>query len=88
MGWFDSSEENIEIIDNETKNIDATGHVNTNIIIQEARDTHHQVLIGEKLLIATYWLIGAELLKLTLYCFQTFRKVMKKKYQATVTRNA
>lgn len=78
MGWFSSSEENIE---NETKNIDATGHVNTNIIIQEARDTHHQVLIGEKLLTATYLLVGAELLKLGIYIFQTFRKMMKKRYE-------
>lgn len=82
MGWFSSDEEVTE-----TKMVDSNGQVNNNIIIQEAKDTHNQMLINEKLLMATYWLVAAEILKLGLYCFQTFRRMLKKKYQPTGNNN-
>lgn len=78
MGWFGSEEEEVK-----TKTVDTTGNVNNNIIIQEARDTHHQMLIGEKLLIATYALVAAELIKLEVYIYHSFKKTIKKKYQAS-----
>lgn len=76
MGWFGSEEEEIEM-----KTVDTNGNVNNNIIIQEARDTHHQMLIGEKLLWATYALVAAEIIKLGVYLYHSFKKTIKKKYQ-------
>lgn len=78
MGWFSSDEENSET---ESKMVDSNGHVNNNIIIQEAKDTHLQLLANEKLLFATYMLVIAEILKLGLYIFQAVRRTLKKKYQ-------
>lgn len=81
MGFlFGSNEEEVE-----TKTIDANGNVNNNIIIREANDTHSQMLIGEKMLFATYILIAAEVLKLGLYIFHSFKKTLKKKYQSTTS---
>lgn len=65
---------------NEEKMIDGTGNVNNNIIIQEARDTHSQLLIGEKLLWATYVLIALEFIKFILYFVRGFKNHLKKKY--------
>lgn len=61
MGWLYSSEEEVEV-----KTVDTTGTVNNNIIVQEARDTHSQMISNEKLLFATYLLVAAEALKLGL----------------------
>lgn len=72
MGWFGSSEENIE-----SKTVDSNGNINNNIILQEASDTHHQMLTNEKLLVATYLLVLAELLKLALYVFGSLRRMWK-----------
>lgn len=66
MGIFGSSEES-----NEMKTVDTNGNVNNNIVIQEASDTHRQMIMREKLLFATYVL--AEIIKLG--------KVLKKKCQ-------
>lgn len=76
MGWFGSSEENTEV-----KTVDSNGNINHNVIIQEARDTHDQMLINGKMLFATYILVIAELLKLAIYIFNSYRKTLKKKYQ-------
>lgn len=76
MGWFGSEEESVE-----QKTVDTNGNVNNNIIIQEAHDTHSQMLIGERMLIATYALVCAELLKLGVYLYHSFKKTIKKKYQ-------
>lgn len=76
MGLFGSSEENVEL-----KTIDTNGQVNNNIVIQEARDTHSQLLVNEKLLYATYALVGFELIKFGTYLFTTYRKKMKKMFQ-------
>lgn len=73
--WFSSEETKIE-----EKTVDSTGHVNNNIIIQEARDTHTQMIANEKLLIATYVLCLMEIIKLTLYCVSAYKKCIKKKY--------
>lgn len=75
MGLFGSSEENVE----ETM-IDTNGHVNNNIIIQEAKDTHLQAATSERLLIATYVLIGIEVLKLTLCTYNMWKRQLKRKY--------
>lgn len=78
MGFlFGSSEEE------ETKTVDSNGNVNNNIIIREANDTHSQLLVGEKLLIATYLLVAAEILKLGFHLFHGLKRAIKKKYQTT-----
>ncbi|RYE26601.1 MAG: hypothetical protein EOP45_03700 [Sphingobacteriaceae bacterium] len=78
MGWFGSSEENIDM---ESKTVDSNGNINNNIILQEASDTHHQMITNEKLLVATYVLVFAEFMKMGIYVFHTFRRMWKKKYQ-------
>lgn len=78
MGIFGSSEESVE-----EKTVDSTGHVNNNIVIQEARDTHQQVLIGERLMYATYVLVIAEIIKLGIYLYTQWRNKIKKKYEST-----
>lgn len=75
MGIFGSSEEN-----HDEKTIDSTGHVNTNIVIQEAGDIHEQLLQSAKLLNATYVLVFLELIKLGIYLFTSMKKSYKKKY--------
>lgn len=75
MGIFGSSEET-----NEEKTVDSTGHVNNNIVIQEARDTHSQMLINERMLWATYILVTAEVIKLGIYLFTQWRNAIRKKY--------
>lgn len=76
MGWFGSSEE----IDN-AKTVDSNGNVNNNIIIQEARDVHSQMVNNEKLLVATCLLLCAEILKISFYVFHAVRRSIKKRYQ-------
>lgn len=75
MGIFGSSEENID-----QKAVDSTGHVNTNIVIQEAKDTHEQLKINEKMVHIMYVMCGIELLKLGVYLYYKFVKNIKKKY--------
>lgn len=62
------------------KTVDTTGNVNNNIIIQEAKDTHSQMIIDEKILFATHVLIGIKVLQLTIYAFHALRKMFKRKY--------
>lgn len=76
MGWLGSSEEKTE-----QKTVDTTGQVNNNIVIQEAEDIHQQVAMSEKLLFATYLLVGAEIIKLCVYLFVALKKHFKKRYQ-------
>lgn len=75
MGSSESSEQKTE-----EKMVDATGQVNNNIIIQEAKDTHLQMLLNEKLLMASYILIGFEIIKLMVYVYTQYQNKMKKKY--------
>lgn len=75
MGWFGSSEET-----NEENLVDSNGHVNNNIVIQEARDTHFQAATSEKLLFATYVLVELETIKLLICFYSMWRRQMKKKY--------
>lgn len=75
MGSSTSSEEKIE-----EKTIDAAGHVNNNIVIQEARDTHTQMLVSERLLLATYMLVIFEIIKLAAYLYGQCRSKLKKRY--------
>lgn len=80
MGIFGSSEENTEV-----KTVDSNGHVNNNIIIREAEDTHTQMLANQELLYVTYGLLGLELIKVAIYAYHAFQKRMKKRYQGTQT---
>lgn len=73
MGLFGSSEENIE-----QKVVDSNGQVNNNVIIQEARDTHSQLLLNERLLYATYIMVAFEVVKMGIYLFASYKKKMKK----------
>lgn len=65
----------------EKKTVDSTGTVNNNIIVQEAEDTHSQLLINEKILLAAYIMCAIEIIKLLLYTFLHYQKHMKKKYE-------
>lgn len=76
MGIFGSSEESTEI-----KAIDSNGQVNNNIIIQEARDTHAQLAISEKLVFGTYVLIALEAFKIGICLVSAYRRHIKKRYQ-------
>lgn len=82
MGWFSSDEETTE-----EKMIDSSGHVNNNIIIQEARDTHFLAAFSEKQLIATYTLVALETLKLSICFYNMWKRQMKKKYNENRPRN-
>lgn len=83
MGLFGSSEES-----SEQKQIDTAGNVNNNIIIQqEANDVHHQMLISEKLLMASYCLILLEIGKLSICLFSAFKRNIKKRYQKSQIQN-
>lgn len=73
--WFSSEETKVE-----EKTIDSSGHVNNNIIIQEARDTHLQMINNEKLLVATYLLCLFEIIKLLIFIIGAFKRQLKKKY--------
>lgn len=75
MGWFSSDEETTE-----EKLVDTAGHVNNNVIIQEARDTHLQAILIEKLVYGTYILIALELVKLAICSYNMMRRQVKKRY--------
>lgn len=79
MGWFSSDEQEIE-----SKVVDTTGNVNNNIIIREAADIHSAMVISERLLFATYLLVGFEIVKIGIYAFHSLRKCWKRKYQNTL----
>lgn len=83
MGWFSSSEE-----PNEEAIIDSSAHVNTNIIIQEANDTHHQAVLSEKFIYGTYVLIGLEIVKLFICSYNVWKRHIKKRYKSTNNNNA
>lgn len=76
MGIFGDSEESVEI-----KTVDSNGQVNNNIIIQEAKDMHSQMMLSEKLVFGTYVLIGLEVVKISICLFSAFKRYMKKRYQ-------
>lgn len=80
MGWFSSDEQNVD-----EKFVDSTGHVNTNIIIQEANDTHTQAMLSEKLLVATYVLVAIETIKLTICCYNMWKRKITKKFNRNTT---
>lgn len=81
MGIFGSSEESVE-----TKAIDTNGQVNNNIIIiQEAKDTHSQMVLSEQLRFGTYILIGFEVIKVSICLFSAYRRHIKKKYNHEFT---
>lgn len=80
MGSSNSSEEKFE-----EKIVDSNGQVNNNIVIQEAKDTHNQVLINEKMLMAAYALIAFEVIKLFIYLYTQYCAKMKKKYSKNPT---
>lgn len=75
MGIFGSSEERVE-----EKTVDSTGHVNTNIVIQEARDTHDIAKGNEKMLTVMYIMCLLETIKIAIYLYKCFKKNLKKKY--------
>lgn len=75
MVFFGSSEERIE-----EKTVDTTGTVNNNIILQEARDTHDQMRLNEKMLFVMYTMCTVEVIKLAMYVYCNFRRKMKKRY--------
>lgn len=75
MGLFSSSEERIE-----EKTVDTTGTVNNNIILQEARDTHDQMRLNEKMLFVMYTMCTVEVVKLAIYVYCNFRRKIKKRY--------
>lgn len=77
MGGTSSSEERTE-----EKLVDSNGQVNNNIVIQEAKDTHNQLLLNEKQLYATWILVGFEFIKLGIYIFSTYKKKLKKDYDS------
>lgn len=74
--WFSSAESKTD-----EKLVDTNGQVNNNIIIQEANDTHTQMIINEKLLYATYLLCLIEMFKVILYLVNAYKRHIKKKFE-------
>lgn len=72
---FGSSEES-----SESKTIDTNGNVNNNIVLlqQEARDTHDQMVLNQKMFIASCLLVLFEVVKLTVYVISSYKKKIKK----------
>lgn len=81
MGWFGPDE-----VTNEENLVDTHGHVNNNIIIQEAKDTHLQTAITEQLLVVTYIMMAIEILKLAICSYNAWRKQIKRKYNKDQTK--
>lgn len=75
MGIFGSSEES-----SESKTIDTNGNVNNNIVPlqQEAKDTHDQVLLNQKIFYTSCLLVLFEAIKLTIYVISSYKKKLKK----------
>lgn len=82
MGLFSSSEERIE-----EKTVDTTGTVNNNIILQEARDTHDQMRLNEKMLFVMYTMCAVEVVKLAMYVYCNFKRKIKKQYAGQTNNN-
>lgn len=83
MGFFGSSEE-----ETDTKIVDSNGQVNNNIVIQEAKDVHKQMLSSEYLVIASYFLCFAEIVKIVIYIYTSHQRRMKRKYNQKPKTNA
>ena len=75
MGIFGSSEKKIE-----EKVVDSVGHVNNNIVIQQAKDVHQQAGLNEKMLYTMFFMCAIEVFKLATYLYIKFKKNIKKKY--------
>lgn len=76
MGSSSSSEEDTEI-----KTVDSTGPVNNNIILQrEARDTHSQMILNQKILFVGCIMVLFEIIKLAIYLVNSYKKRVKKAY--------
>lgn len=75
-GLFSSAKEE------EVNVVDSKGHVNNNIVIQAARDTHEQMLMSESLLWATLFMCLCEIIKLFIYVYNAHNKKIKRKYQS------
>lgn len=75
MGIFGSSEENLE-----SKIVDTTGNVNNNIVLmqQEAKDTHDQVILNQKIFYTSCLLVMFETIKLVVYVISSYKKKLKK----------
>lgn len=73
MGIFGSSEERVE-----EKTVDTSGHVNNNIIIQEAEDTHNQLILNEKIFYASCLLVIFEAIKLIVYIVGAYKRKLIK----------
>lgn len=75
MGIFGSSEENLE-----SKTVDTTGNVNNNIVLmqQEARDTHDQMILNQKIFYTSCLLVMFETIKLVVYVISSYKKKLKK----------
>lgn len=71
----------------EEKAIDTSGHVNNNIIIQEAKDTHNQLIINEKLFYATCLLVAFEVIKLIVYIVGAYKRKLIKSLTETPRKN-
>lgn len=76
MGIFGGSSEEI----NNQKQIDATGNINNNVIIQEAHDVHEQLKLNEKVVNLMYAMCALEIIKFGMYIYCKFIRKMKKKY--------
>lgn len=81
MGIFGSSEET-----NNQKAVDSNGQVNNNIIIQEAKDVHQQLLLSEKVMCVMLLMCGMEIIKFGMYLYAKFTRKMKKRYASSETR--
>lgn len=82
MGSQQSSENN-----DESKMVDSNGQINNNIIIQEAKDTHYQTIIGEKMLYGMYVIIALEFIKIGICSYGAWKRQLKKQYSNKNTPN-
>lgn len=76
MGGYESKIEDKDIVD-------SNGHVNNNIVIQEATDIHDQVSINRQLLMLTYVLVFLKSIELIIYCYNSYTRKLKKKYKTS-----
>lgn len=76
MGNQPSSKEETEV-----KMIDSNGNINNNIVFQnEAKDVHQQLLMSEKIYLATCVLIMFEIWKMSIYVFHSVKKSWVRRY--------
>lgn len=82
MGIFGSSEENTE-----SKVVDTNGNVNNNIVLlQEAKDTHEQVILNQKIFYTSCLLVIFEAIKLAVYVISSYKKKLKKSLSANANK--